>query len=151
MRPLTDAERTKLASGHGVIGETGADYVPLRNRGNDYGIDREEQRHRTFTGVRGVSEQDAMVQDSQGLIADRTREHLTPTDAAVVRFRRVALAGAKDAANGMVPAVAGNPHAYRLRSGSWVAHRALTFAEVMQARFGDRAGFAPLPEAAVAA
>ena len=142
-RPLTDAECTKLAGGHGVLGEVGPDFVPLRNRANDYEIDRDEQRHRTFTGVRGVSEQDAMVQDSQGLIVDRTREHLTPTDAAVVRFRRVALAGAKDALQDVVPAAAGDAKAYRLRSGSWVAPRSLPFSEVMLERFGDAAGRAP--------
>ena len=149
-RPLPDAERTKLSGGHGVLGEVGPDYVPLRNRANDYDIDREEQRHRTFTGVRGVSEQDAMVQDSQGPIADRTREHLTPTDAAVVRFRRVALAGAKDAAQNVVPAVAVDAQAYRLRSGSWVAPRSLPFTEVMLERFGDGVGRAPASDIEVA-
>ena len=148
-RPLTDAERAKFAIGHGVIGEVGADYVPLRNRTNDYAIDRDEQRHRTFTGVRGVSEQDAMVQDSQGLIADRTREHLTPTDAALVRFRRQALAGAKAAAAGTAPAAASQAalqaEAYTLRSGSWVAHGSKTFEAVMLERFGDRSGRAPAP------
>ena len=151
-RPLARAERTKLSSGHGVIGEVGPDFVPLSNRSNDYRIDREDQKHRTFTGVRGVSEQDAMVQDSQGLIADRTREHLTPTDAAVVRFRRVVLGGARDLAVGAAPAVAGQPEAFRLRSGSWVARGDASFAEVMQQRFADPiarapAGVsAPLPE-----
>ena len=142
-RPLTDAERAKFATGHGVIGEVGADYVPLRNRHNDYQIDREEQRHRTFTGVRGVSEQDAMVQDSQGLIADRTREHLTPTDAAVVRFRRVVLNGARDLAHGTPPVVAHDAEAYRMRPGSWVAAGAKAFNEVMLERFADAAGRAP--------
>ena len=30
-----------------------------------------------------------MIQQSQGLVADRTRENLTATDAAIVRFRRL--------------------------------------------------------------
>jgi len=41
-----------------------------------------------------------MVQESQGAIADRTREHLTPTDAAIVRFRRIMLTGAKALGDG---------------------------------------------------
>ncbi len=142
-RRLTDAERAKFGAGHGVIGEVGADYVPLRNRSNDYQIDREEQRHRSFTGVRGVSEQDAMVQDSQGLIADRTLEHLTPTDAAVVRFRRVVLNGARDLAHGTPPLVAQDGGAYQMRSGSWVAAGAKTFNQVMLERFANQAGRAP--------
>jgi phthalate 4,5-dioxygenase len=44
-----------------------------------YLIDRVEQKYRSFTGIKGVSEQDACIQDSQGFIADRTREHLGPT------------------------------------------------------------------------
>ena len=51
-------------------------YVPLRNKSNDYLIDRKLQKTRSYTGIQGVSEQDAAVQDSQGPIADRTREHL---------------------------------------------------------------------------
>ncbi len=143
VRPLGEAERAKLASGHGVIGEVGPDYVPLRNRSNDYAIDRDEQRHRTFTGIRGVSEQDAMVQDSQGFIADRTREHLTPTDAAVVRFRRLVLEGARNLAAGKSPRIALDAGAYRMRSGSWVAGAATPFEQVMVERFGDRQGRAP--------
>jgi phenylpropionate dioxygenase-like ring-hydroxylating dioxygenase large terminal subunit len=143
-RPISAAERAKLASGHGVLAETGPDYVPLSRRENEYRIDRDDQRHRTFTGIRGVSEQDAMIQDSQGLIADRTREHLTPTDAAVVRFRRVVLGGARALAVGVSPAVAGDAEAYRLRSGSWVARRELAFADVMMQRFADKAGRAPV-------
>ncbi|MFN0160613.1 MAG: Rieske 2Fe-2S domain-containing protein [Burkholderiales bacterium] len=142
-RALTDAERAKLARGHGVIAETDTDYVPLRRRENDYLIDRAAQRNESFTGVRGVSEQDAMVQDSQGLIADRTREHLTATDAAVVRFRRVVLEAAKALAAGKAPAAVQDGAAYRLRSGSWVAHRDKTLAEVMRERFGDMIGRAP--------
>ena len=77
------------------MAELGPGFVPLRNRSNDYLIDRDDQKHRSFTGVRGIAEQDQMAQESQGFIADRTREHLSPTDIAVVRFRRVMLDGAK--------------------------------------------------------
>lgn len=139
-RPLSQAERAKLASGHGVLAQVGPDFVPLRNRGNDYLLDREDQKHHTFTGIKGVSEQDAMIQDSQGLIADRTREHLTPTDAATLRFRRALLAGVRDLRAGTEPAAARNGAAYSLRSGSWVAGAAAGFEEVMLQRFNDPVG-----------
>ena len=54
-------------------------FVPLRNRENDYLIDRADQKLRTFTGIRGISEQDAAIQDSQGVIADRARTSGPPT------------------------------------------------------------------------
>jgi phthalate 4,5-dioxygenase oxygenase subunit len=139
-RPLSAAERVKFSAGHSVIAEVGPDYVPLRNRDNDYRIDRGDQKHRSFTGVRGVAEQDAMIQESQGAIADRTREHLTPTDAAIVHFRRVLLAGAKALAAGREPEAPWRDAAYRLRSGSWVAPAGVPFETVMKQRFGDPIG-----------
>jgi phthalate 4,5-dioxygenase oxygenase subunit len=87
-----------------------------------------------------VSEQDACIQDSQGYIADRTREHLGPTDIGVVRFRRCILGSAKDLAAGKAPAAAQQPGAYRVRSGSAVAHGSTPFEQVMQDRFGHPYG-----------
>ena len=74
------------ASVHSVVDEH---YRPIRNRANDYLIDREGQRTRSFTGVQGISEQDAHIQDSQGPMYDRTEEHLGTTDAAIIEFRRL--------------------------------------------------------------
>jgi len=143
VRPISLQEREKLEQGHGVVGEVGPDFRPIRNRANHYLLDRREQRHHSFTGVRGLAEQDAMVQDSQGLIADRTREHLTATDAAIVRFRRAVMGGARSLLAGQAPAAADKPEAYRLRSGSWVAAEGVPFEAVMQERFGDPIGKAP--------
>ena len=63
--------------------------MPLRNKSNDYLIDRKLQKTNTYTGIKGVSEQDAAIQDSMGPIEDRTREHLGPTDVGVVEFRKL--------------------------------------------------------------
>lgn len=69
-----------------------------------------------------------MIQDSQGLIAKRTREHLGPTDLAIIEFRTLILRAARTAAG------------YRVRGGSIVADRDLSFAETMIKRFGDPLG-----------
>ena len=130
-RPLTEEERRAYRAGRTVHAEVDARFVPLRNRDNDYLIDRDAQKRRTFTGIQGVSEQDAMIQDSQGWIADRTREHLGPTDAAIIEFRRLLLRGARDLRAGVEPAAARAAAGYRLRGGSIVADRGLSFAEVM--------------------
>ena len=140
-RELGAEERARYAKGgYGQFAELGPGFVPRRTRTNDYLIDREEQKHRSFTGVRGVAEQDAMAQDSQGLIADRTREHLTPTDVAIVRFRRAMLEGAKALAEGREPMAAQRPESYRLRSGGAIASSRLAFEEVMRERFGSATG-----------
>ncbi|MCY1548824.1 hypothetical protein D9M68_849580 [compost metagenome] len=125
------------------MAEVGPDYLPLRNKSNEYLLNRMDQKHRTFTGVHGVAEQDAMIQESQGAIADRTREHLTATDAAIVRFRRTVLAGAKALANGDPPQAPLLHESYRLRSGSWVANEGTPFEEIMKERFGDPTGRMP--------
>jgi phenylpropionate dioxygenase-like ring-hydroxylating dioxygenase large terminal subunit len=140
-RPLSAEERARFdKGGYGQFAELGPGFVPLRNRSNDYLIDREDQKHRSFTGVRGIAEQDAMAQNSQGLIADRSREHLTPTDIAVVRFRRMMLEGAGALREGKEPAAAHLPESYRLRCGGAVAPSSLPFEEVMRQRFGSPTG-----------
>ncbi len=139
-RPLDEAERSTLASGHGVIAEVDTHFVPVRNRANEYRIDRHQQKHVSFTGVRGVAEQDAMIQDSQGRIADRTQEHLTASDAAIVRFRRLMIEGARSLAAGRPPTAPWHPQSYRLRSGSWIVAEGVPFEAVMHERFGDRVG-----------
>jgi hypothetical protein len=117
----------------------GPGFVPVRNRSNDFLIDREEQKHKSFTGVRGVAEQDAMAQASQGVIADRTREHLTPTDIGVVHFRRIMLDAAKSLAAGKEPEAPRLYKSYRLRAGGAVTHAA-SLDEVIKERFGDALG-----------
>jgi phenylpropionate dioxygenase-like ring-hydroxylating dioxygenase large terminal subunit len=140
-RPIPDAERARyVKGGYGQFPELGPGYLPLRNRSNDYLIDREEQKHRSFTGIRGIAEQDAMAQDSQGFIADRTREHLTATDVAIVRFRRAMLDGVRALREGTEPAAARRAESYRLRSGGAVAPSSQPFEEVMRQRFGNPTG-----------
>jgi phenylpropionate dioxygenase-like ring-hydroxylating dioxygenase large terminal subunit len=139
-RPLTEDERRAYRAGRTVHAEVDEHWVPRRHRDNDYLIDREAQKRRTFTGIQGVSEQDAMIQDSQGLIADRTREHLGPTDTAIIEFRRLVLRGARDLGAGVEPVAAGDGAGYRVRGGSIVADGRLSFAEVMLKRFGDPVG-----------
>ena len=146
-RPLFGEETAKFNRGHGVIAEVDANFIPVRNRANEYLIDRQNQKTLTFTGVRGVAEQDAMIQDSQGRITDRTQEHLTASDAAIARFRRTVLAGAEALATGTEPEAPWDALAYKLRSGSWLASKEVSFEQVMLERFSDPVGRVRTPEA----
>ena len=139
-RIIEDEERAKLARGHGIIAELDEHYVPLRNRSNDFQIDRDAQKQRTFTGVKGLAEQDAMIQQSQGYIVDRTRENLCATDAAIVRFRRTVLDGARALAAGEEPRAPWLHQYYRTRPGSWFAAQGVPLEDVLLERFGDRLG-----------
>ena len=139
-RPLSEAERAAYARGGAIHAEMDADYVPLRRRANDYLIDRLLQRTSSFTGIKGISEQDAAIQDSQGRIHDRTREILGPTDLGVSQLRVLMLEAARDLAAGVPPPAAMDPGAYRVRSGSIVTPEALPFDDVMRRRFGHPEG-----------
>jgi len=140
-RPISHDERATFdKGGYGQFAELGPGYIPRRNRSNDYLIDREAQKHVSFTGIRGVAEQDTMAQESQGVIADRTKEHLTATDVAVVRFRRLMLKEAKALRDGKEPKAPQHPGSYRLRSGGAVLSSDLSFEEVMMQRFGSVTG-----------
>ena len=139
-RPLTDAERARYRAGFSVHAETDAHYIPLRRRENDYLIDRAKQKTESYTGIDGVSEQDACIQDSQGRIADRTTEHLGATDLGVVRFRRLMLDAARALEKDRPPLAASHPEAYRVRGGGAQARDDQPLEAVMRARFGHPFG-----------
>jgi hypothetical protein len=140
-RALTQAEREAYDNGNGVIAEVDDNYVPLRNKANDYLIDRKLQKTRSYTGIKGVSEQDAAVQDSQGPIADRTREHLGPTDLGIMHFRKVVMDAARALQQGSAPTQLAHQDRYTVRSGACVTDRAKNLPDVMVERFGEATGF----------
>jgi phthalate 4,5-dioxygenase len=135
-RPLTADERGTYRRGNGVHAAVDENYVPLRNKANSYLIDRGQQRTKSYMGIQGVSEQDACLQDSQGPIADRTREHLGPTDLGILHFRRAVLNAAQALAKGAEPKAASLPGAYTVRGGAQIAHRERDLPAVMTERFG---------------
>jgi phthalate 4,5-dioxygenase oxygenase subunit len=140
-RPLTQAERDGYSSGNGVISEVDENYVPLRNKANDYLIDRKLQKTKSYTGIKGVSEQDAAVQDSQGPIADRSREHLGSTDLGIMHFRKLVMDCARALQNGHAPAHLARQDRYAVRSGACVTHKSKELPAVMVERFGEATGY----------
>ncbi len=141
-RPLTEEERAACRKGLTVHAEVDEHYHPLRGPHNDYLIDREAQRQGSFTGIQGVSEQDAAIQNSMGGIVDRSREHLGATDIGLVKFRQYMLTRAKALANeGVEPAEPGCAAQYAVRSGGWVADSSKKLEQVMIERFGHPYGY----------
>jgi hypothetical protein len=125
-RPLTDSERAQIESWVGVHTEVDArTFEPLRNKTNDYLIDRALQRSgRSYTGIRGIREEDMAVQESMGAVCDRTVEHLGSADLAVIAMRRRMLDAVHALAErGEMPYEARNPAAYRVRSAALVLPR----------------------------
>jgi phthalate 4,5-dioxygenase len=68
------------------------DYKPVFSRSNSWGFDAEEQERQTFTGMGfDINIHDQWACESQGLIQDRTKEHLGTTDKGIVLYRRLLL------------------------------------------------------------
>ena len=89
--------------------------TPVERKDNDYLIDRQLQKTVSFTGIHGIRAQDAMVTESAGPIADRTREHLGSSDVAVVAMRRTLIENAtKCAESGAPHGAAAKPWLYHV-------------------------------------
>jgi phenylpropionate dioxygenase-like ring-hydroxylating dioxygenase large terminal subunit len=122
-RAYTDEEYADHASRTGLWGPVDEHYRPLLNKSNDYLIDRARQRNENFTGIVGIPNQDAALQESLGTISDRSREHLRHSDRGIVNFRRLMLRLAKQLREGKAPAAAARGEWYKVRPASVVLDR----------------------------
>ncbi len=96
------------AYGTHVDAENG--FRSLRNRSNDWLIDRDAQKTETFTGVEGINQQDRAVQESMGRIVDRSREHLGPADQAIIATRKLLLEAVQTVEDGGDPRGTGSSY-----------------------------------------
>jgi phenylpropionate dioxygenase-like ring-hydroxylating dioxygenase large terminal subunit len=132
-RELTDDEVQSMRDGHGIH----VKYVPgtfrtLANKSNDYLIDRQAQAERkTFSGVEGISMQDASLQESMGTICNRSKERLGTSDAAIILARRRLIAALEQLDEGdsaqSLPGV--DPEHQRVRSTSLLLPTSVPFQE----------------------
>lgn len=93
-------------------------FTTKANIENDYLIDRDEQKTKSYTGISSVPVQDLAVTQLQGgqWIADRSRERLTESDMAIVAVRRRMLKAVRALMNNEEPPEAAKAEAYRVRS-----------------------------------
>ncbi|MFH5923773.1 aromatic ring-hydroxylating dioxygenase subunit alpha [Roseomonas xinghualingensis] len=86
------------------------DYLPRRNRRNEYGYDPQEQASQTYTGMgHDINTHDQWAVESQGAIQDRTREHLASTDKAIAANRRLLMRAMAAMEEGRAPLMAVGP------------------------------------------
>jgi phthalate 4,5-dioxygenase len=143
-RVLTPDERQAMRDGHGVHSRNiPGTYRPMENKDVDYLMDREAQkRGETFSGIRGIAQQDASLQESMGPIVDRTKERLVPTDTGIIKARqklRKAVEALRD--EGAVPPGVDPAH-HRVRSAAIVLPREEAFIESCRDALAARAGVA---------
>ena len=80
------------------------DYVPRKNKSNDYGFDAHEQEHATYTGMGAdINVHDQWACESMGAIQDRTQEHLGTSDKAISAYRRLLRQALDQSATGARP------------------------------------------------
>ena len=103
---------------------------------NDYLIDRAEQSEmRSYSGIRGIRQQDMAVTETMGPIYNRTREHLGTTDALIIRTRRKLIKMAKDFRDhGVMPPGVDDPELYHMRSGEFLLPRSVDWWQALQQR-----------------
>ncbi len=72
-------------------GNPAPDFKPVKNAGNQWGFNAEEQAQRTMLGMgeEDINVHDQWACESMGAISDRTREHLGTTDKVIIANRRM--------------------------------------------------------------
>ena len=83
--------------------EMTANFRKVRNKDNDWLIDRRVQKTETYSGIEGINTQDHAVQESMGPIVDRTQEHLGSSDRAVFALRTLLIQSARALERGIDP------------------------------------------------
>ena len=133
--PFTAADRALFAGGVLVPELIPGTFYTAENIDNDYRIDREAQKTRTFSGIHSVVAQDlAVTQDQAGPISDRSKEYLTSSDRAIIMLRRRILTRVQELQAGSEPPEVRVPEAYRVRPGDFKLPRDVGLEEAAKER-----------------
>jgi phenylpropionate dioxygenase-like ring-hydroxylating dioxygenase large terminal subunit len=84
---------------------------------NDYLIDRELQRTKSYAGLPSIFLEDQAVTTSMGDIVDRTKERLGTSDQMIIRTRQRLIKAARALLEGESPPEPDHPEWYGVRSG----------------------------------
>jgi len=86
------------------------DYIPNKNKSNDYGFDPHEQEHDTYTGMGAdINVHDQWACESMGAIQDRTNEHLGTSDKAISAYRKLLRQAIEQSGKGEKPIMVLDP------------------------------------------
>jgi len=128
--PLSQDDREAIANESFVHARVDpVTFQALRNKDNNYLIDRERQRTGTMTGIHGFAAQDQALQESMGPLVDRTKERLGTSDTAIIAMRRLLIQEIRALQEGVAPYAAQHGHAYWVRSCSLLLNRDVEFDE----------------------
>jgi hypothetical protein len=135
--PIPDEWRERLTVPEGTFLPPSDDplknWLPMPNRSNDWLIDRDAQRTRSFTGIEGIGLQDRAMTESMGLMVDRTKERLGTSDAMIIKTRRRLIdAALRLRDDGVAPPGVDEPDVFRVRSASLVIPKDAPWVEAAQ-------------------
>ncbi len=121
-KPLTPEQVAAMRDGWGVhVKYVPGTFRPLANKDNDYLMDRAAQKAgKTFSGVEGISMQDASLQESMGPVVDRAKENLVSTDNGIIMARHRLLRATKALIDKGVTPPGVDPAHQRVRSAAMV-------------------------------
>jgi phenylpropionate dioxygenase-like ring-hydroxylating dioxygenase large terminal subunit len=130
-RELTQQQLDVMKNGQGIhVKLSPGTYRPVRNQDNDYLMDRAAQKAgKTFSGIEGLANQDAAIQESMGPIQDRSRENLVSSDNFIIMTRLRLLEAAKALREKGTPPPGVDPATHRVRSAARFLPRGADFAE----------------------
>ena len=128
--PIPEKDIELFMNGAGVHAELiPGTFRPKANKDNDYLIDRAKQKSgQHYNGVRGLAIQDASVQESIGVIADRSTENLVATDNAIIMARQRLAQAATEVQGGRKPPGL-EPADQTVRSASFIIPKDANFKE----------------------
>ena len=151
-KPLPEDVRDPQDSGNSFTTDidVGAGFQAVRNKGNNWMIDREVQKTETFTGIQGINTQDRAVQEGMGPIVDRTKEHLGNADRAIIATRKLLEQAIETTADGGDPPGASDTY-YELRAHEEVLPAEADWREaLLPMMYPNTAGQAPAGQAPAA-
>jgi phthalate 4,5-dioxygenase len=142
LRALTPEERQAMKDRHGVHSRNiPGTYRPQENKDVDYLMDREAQkRGETFSGVRGIAQQDASLQESMGPIVDRTKERLVASDTGIIKARQKLRKAVEALRDESVTPPGVDPAHHRVRSAAVVLPKEDSFIESSREALAARPG-----------
>jgi phthalate 4,5-dioxygenase len=130
-RALSESELAMYNGGVTVPEMIPGTFEMVESASNDYRIDRDAQRTKTYTGIKSIVAQDLAVSQDQGggLRLDRSREYLVSSDRAIITLRKRLLGAVKALQGGVEPPEPRHPKAYCVRPGDFMLPRDVAVAE----------------------
>jgi phthalate 4,5-dioxygenase len=114
---------------------------------NNFLQDREAMANGSWSGLPGITVEDAVIQLSQGAVLDRSKEHLVPADVAIVRARRLLLDSVRRVAAGQDPIGLAAKNTMQIRSAEKQLSRGESWHALVPGHLPQNAGLQELEPA----